>query len=70
MAEIKGVIIMSFKTRLALGVVLVVAGLLTVAVVAERRATAQQQPSDPALEEFIPSEKLPADSSISFPVDI
>jgi hypothetical protein len=61
---------MSLKTRLAIGAVLVVAGVLTVAVVAERRATAQQQQSDPALEEFIPSEKLPADSSISFPVDI
>jgi len=61
---------MSLKTRLALGLVLVVVGVLTVAVVAERRATAQQQQSDPVLEEFIPSEKLPADSSISFPVDI
>jgi hypothetical protein len=25
---------------------------------------------DPMLEEFIPTEKLPADSAISFPVDI
>jgi hypothetical protein len=60
---------MNLKTRLAIGAVLVIAVVLAVAAVAERHATAQQQ-SDPALEEFIPSEKLPADSSISFPVDI
>jgi hypothetical protein len=61
---------MRLKLRLAIGAVLAVAGLLAVAAVAERHATAQQQPGDPGLEEFIPSEKLPADSSISFPVDI
>ena len=31
--------------------------------------SAQEEP-EPALEEFVPTERLPSDSAISFPVDI
>ena len=35
-----------------------------------RHAAAQQSPTpDPAVEDFVPSEQLPTDSAISFPVD-
>ena len=34
-----------------------------------RPATAQEPPPDP-LQEFVPHEKLPADSAVAFPVDI
>jgi hypothetical protein len=37
---------------------------------AARERTAAQAEEDEALEEFVPSEKIPADSAISFPVDI
>jgi hypothetical protein len=33
-------------------------------------AEAQAPTPDPAVEDFVPSEELPADSAISFPVDI
>ena len=30
----------------------------------------RQKPTEPEPEEFIPSEKVPADTAVSFPVDI
>jgi hypothetical protein len=53
-------------------------GLLLLSVVAVGAAlglgvtatAAPQDGGDPALEEFVPSEELPADSAVSFPVDI
>lgn len=59
------------------GIVLVLLGLLALAVVAVAAVvstpdTSAQSTAEPpqVLQEFEPSEKLPADSAISFPVDI
>jgi hypothetical protein len=52
-----------------IGAVLV-AGAVAALVAAAQSAPESQEESEPALEEFVPSEELPADSAISFPVDI
>jgi hypothetical protein len=55
---------------IVIGTVLL-AGVLAAAVTAAVQTTAQPGPdTEPELEEFVPSEELPADSAISFPVDI
>ena len=63
----------------ALLLLLLIAGLVVLrhepAASAEELAAADQagaepDPDDDALEDFVPSERLPADSVISFPVDI
>jgi hypothetical protein len=52
-------------------IVLVLIVLATAAIAYAVAAQSESTPTpDPALEEFIPTEKLPADSAISFPVDI
>jgi hypothetical protein len=58
------------KTKVAL---MILAGAAAVAIVIGSSApsvTASPQEGDPALEEFVPSEELPSDSAVAFPVDI
>ena len=52
-------------------VVVVLAGAALAYGIAAQQEDPQASPTpDPMFEEFIPTEKLPADSAISFPVDI
>jgi NhaP-type Na+/H+ or K+/H+ antiporter len=49
---------------------LLIAGSLVSTHTAQLRAQAESESEQEAPETFVPSEKLPADSAISFPVDI
>ncbi len=49
---------------------LIAAGLVAAAVSATAGYPATNSAESPAEEDFVPSEALPADSAISFPVDI
>jgi len=59
------------RTKIAL-IILLVAAAAAIAIVGPGTSpvTASPQQTEPALEEFIPSEKLPSDSAVAFPVDI
>jgi len=59
------------KTKVTL-IILLVAAAAAIAIVGPgiSSVTASPQQREPALEEFVPSEKLPSDSAVAFPVDI
>ena len=61
---------MKLLTRIVLVVVFLATAALAVAIAAQREDPERSPTPDPMLEEFIPTEKLPAGSAISFPVDI
>lgn len=56
--------------RITLVILAVAAAALAAAGLFSATATAVAQDEDAALEEFIPSEELPADGAVAFPVDI
>jgi hypothetical protein len=57
--------------RLIVGLLLLLAvGVAAALGIGVSAAAAPQDGVAPALEEFVPSEELPADSAVSFPVDI
>ena len=59
------------RTKVAL-IILLVAAAAAVAIVGPGISSviASPQESKPPLEEFVPSEELPSDSAVAFPVDI
>ena len=59
------------RTRVAV-IILLVAAAAAIAVVGPGTSsvTASPQEGGPAFEEFVPSEELPSDSAVAFPVDI
>ena len=60
------------KIKVVMSILLVVAAVAAVAIVGPGISSviASPQENEPALEEFIPSEELPSDSAVAFPVDI
>ena len=60
------------KIKVVMSILLVVAAVAAVVIVGPGISSviASPQENEPALEEFIPSEELPSDSAVAFPVDI
>lgn len=60
------------KIKVVMSILLVVAAVAAVVIVGPGISSviASPQENEPALEEFIPSEQLPSDSAVAFPVDI
>jgi len=60
------------KIKVVMSILLVVAAVAAVAIVGPGISSviASPQENEPVLEEFIPSEELPSDSAVAFPVDI
>ena len=58
------------KTKTWTHGILIVVCILAPSAVAVDSASTRAQTSESALEEFVPTEKVPIDSSLSFPVDI
>ena len=59
------------KTKVVI-TILLVAAVTVIAIVGPGISSviASPQENEPELEEFVPSEKLPSDSAVAFPVDI
>jgi len=60
---------MKAATRIVLALLVMATAAIALSIAAQADDDSDPTPN-PALEEFIPSEKLPADSAVSFPVDI
>jgi len=58
------------KTRIAILILLATVATAVIIGPAITSAIASPQGSEAELEEFVPSEKLPPDSAVAFPVDI
>ena len=54
----------------AVWIVLLLAAVAVVLVLGPGPGAVTAAPEDPALEDFVPTEELPADSAVAFPVDI